>query len=200
MNNETGPYRMRTSRSRFETWKDDALNWCPIVDTDVEDELSRIPILEHFQVADKNSEIFSIVWKFIKQQPDAQFAYLDSCVFPNTMKFQKFKMQASGVDIGSSMLFASRIGFSGICQPEFEEMYSHYLPVVFSIHLFHLMPSIDSSLTFTFSRLGFKCLIERICCCRNAVESATAFSTGLCGEAGHSSWRGPQTGQPRNRG
>lgn len=206
MNNETGPYRLRFSRCRFDTWKEDALNWCPAVDAD--DELSRIPTLEHFQVADDNSEIFSIVCKFIKNQPDVQFAYLDSCVFPKTMKFQKFKMQASGVDIGSSMLFASRIGFSGVAifptlNNDFSpirELLSNatimlaciviYWRTFYTFHNRYLRESLHSSY-----RPDFICFA-----CRNTVKPAAAVAAGLPGAARHSGQRGPHTCGPRNRG
>ena len=39
--------------------------------------------------------------------------YLHETVFPKCMQHQNYKLAASGVDLGSDMLFATRLGFSG---------------------------------------------------------------------------------------
>ena len=39
--------------------------------------------------------------------------YLRKHVFPRVMQHQSFKLQASGVDLGSDMLLGTRLGFSG---------------------------------------------------------------------------------------
>lgn len=41
------------------------------------------------------------------------FYYLDFIVFPATMKNQQIKLQATGLDLGSDILFSTRLGFSG---------------------------------------------------------------------------------------
>lgn len=46
-------------------------------------------------------------------QPGIIAHYLTSSVFPDTMRHQLTKLQASGVDLGSDMLFGLRLGFSG---------------------------------------------------------------------------------------
>ena len=45
--------------------------------------------------------------------PHAIEYYLDQLVFPATMHNQPLKLSASGHDLGGSMLFRSRLGFSG---------------------------------------------------------------------------------------
>lgn len=111
LNNDHGPYRVRPTRCKFETWKQGARNWC--LSVEVDDEVSRIPPLEHFQVSDDNADAFMSLYKVIKHNPASQWEYLDCYVLPIAMRFQTKKLQASGVDIGSSMLFAARVGFSG---------------------------------------------------------------------------------------
>jgi hypothetical protein len=109
-NSDHGPYRVRKARAKFESWKGESRIWCPNLDAT---EVARIPPLEHLQTSDENKSILAQVHKILRYQPGAQWEYLDTYVFPKTMKMQKEKLQASGVDIGSSMIFASRIGFSG---------------------------------------------------------------------------------------
>eukprot|EP00796_Vickermania_ingenoplastis_P003610 gene3610-2550_t len=45
--------------------------------------------------------------------PDVVYHYLSSHVFPRTMLFHRLKISACGHELGSSMLFGRRLGFSG---------------------------------------------------------------------------------------
>ena len=45
--------------------------------------------------------------------PETVLFYLDKLVFPSVMEHRTTKLQASGVDLGSDMIFGTRLGFSG---------------------------------------------------------------------------------------
>eukprot|EP01038_Epipyxis_sp_PR26KG_P004325 gene4325-6126_t len=111
LNVDHGPYRQREHRRQFESFKEDGQFWSP--NSEDVDDLKRIPSLEHLQTGDENIDVLLTIHKYFSLQPSAQWHYLDTYVFPKAMRFQVNKLQASGVDIGSSMMFASRIGFSG---------------------------------------------------------------------------------------
>ena len=49
----------------------------------------------------------------VKKLPELLHYFLRNHVFPKTMNFQKLKVSACGHELGSSILFRSRIGFSG---------------------------------------------------------------------------------------
>ena len=49
----------------------------------------------------------------VRSLPDTLHYYLRQHVFPATMNFQSVKISAAGHELGSSILFAKRIGFSG---------------------------------------------------------------------------------------
>jgi len=53
------------------------------------------------------------VWSLIRRLPDAIHYNLAQRVFPTTMNFQQLKVSACGHELGSDILFAKRIGFSG---------------------------------------------------------------------------------------
>jgi hypothetical protein len=49
----------------------------------------------------------------IASLPIVSCYYMDQIVFPKTMKFRMNKLSASGMDLGSNMIFKRRLGFSG---------------------------------------------------------------------------------------
>ena len=49
----------------------------------------------------------------VKKLPELLHYFLRNHIFPKTMNFQKLKVSACGHELGSSILFRSRIGFSG---------------------------------------------------------------------------------------
>ena len=55
----------------------------------------------------------SLLHYVLAKSADVILYYLRSHVFPRVMQHQPFKLQASGVDLGSDMLFGTRLGFSG---------------------------------------------------------------------------------------
>jgi len=104
---ETGAYALRKTRRRFEDWKTDGRKYVRGFDAD--EVISKVPFLEQIKNGD-DTEIFPAVHMLFKDQAAVQWEYLDKCVFNKVMKTHKEKLQANGVDIGSSMIFASRIG------------------------------------------------------------------------------------------
>ena len=61
---------------------------------------------------DENSQV-TLLHTVLSGSPDVIVHYLRAHVFPRVMQHQSFKLQASGVDLGSDMLFGTRLGFSG---------------------------------------------------------------------------------------
>lgn len=51
--------------------------------------------------------------QLLHRVPDVVYYYLTSLVFPRTMLFHRLKVSACGHELGSSMLFGRRLGFSG---------------------------------------------------------------------------------------
>jgi hypothetical protein len=54
-----------------------------------------------------------IVHKYLKQIPGVIKYYLETIVFPKTLNHPPTKIAASGVDLGSDIIFRNRLGFSG---------------------------------------------------------------------------------------
>jgi hypothetical protein len=53
------------------------------------------------------------LWAAVRRVPELAYYFLRQHVFPATMNFQELKVSACGHELGSAMLFARRIGFSG---------------------------------------------------------------------------------------
>ena len=53
------------------------------------------------------------LYSLLKSSPSVIRYYLDEIVFPSYMHFHTEKISASGVDLGGSMVFDRRIGFTG---------------------------------------------------------------------------------------
>ena len=49
----------------------------------------------------------------VRKLPELLHYFLRNHIFPKTMNFQKLKVSACGHELGSSLLFGSRVGFSG---------------------------------------------------------------------------------------
>jgi hypothetical protein len=140
MLNEPGPFSERSTRMLFEEWKERAYaQWHHrhhrhhrqhqersasnndndndndnVNDNDNDNVVLPPPELlplELLQVDDplqlKNvNALLSLV-------PETVLFYLNKLVFPSVMEHRTTKLQASGVDLGSDMLFGTRLGFSG---------------------------------------------------------------------------------------
>ena len=73
--------------------------------------LQPIVPLSIFQLSDKKS--LRALFTRVRQLPDLVHYYLQSLVFPAVLQHQTTKIAASGQELGGSMLFARRVGFSG---------------------------------------------------------------------------------------
>ncbi|KAG5471337.1 hypothetical protein LSCM1_01417 [Leishmania martiniquensis] len=67
--------------------------------------------LSQLQVTDKAQ--MQSLYHLLHCVPEAIHYYLCSSIFPRIMNFQRLKISACGHELGSSMLFTKRIGFSG---------------------------------------------------------------------------------------
>ena len=125
MLNEPGPFSERSTRILFEEWKDLAYaQWNShqlAKQTEhssgsentvymIESPPELLP-LELLQVDDplqlRNVNVL------LSLVPETVLFYLNHLVFPSVMDHRTTKLQASGVDLGSDMLFGTRLGFSG---------------------------------------------------------------------------------------
>eukprot|EP00435_Cladocopium_sp_Y103_P001719 s71_g1.t1 len=61
----------------------------------------------------RNEANMSQLFQLLSKLPSAVHFYLEQSVFPQFMRFQDEKLSASGQDLGGSILFGQRIGFSG---------------------------------------------------------------------------------------
>ena len=64
-----------------------------------------------FHISDTKQ--FTRLYAMVSRVPELIHYYLDHHVFPATMNFQKMKISACGHELGSSLLFGKRAGFSG---------------------------------------------------------------------------------------
>jgi hypothetical protein len=60
-----------------------------------------------------NPKQLNQLYTLLRQIPQVVHYYLRQHIFPACMNFQKLKISASGHELGSSLLFNKRIGFSG---------------------------------------------------------------------------------------
>ena len=115
--NEPGPFSERPSRILFEDWKSKAVaQWTArqqVVDKNMgsTESISQPELLplELLQVDDP-SQLGSVML-LLSKLPEVVVHYLNKLVFPAVMKHRSVKLQASGVDLGSDMIFGTRLGF-----------------------------------------------------------------------------------------
>ena len=53
------------------------------------------------------------LFALLRKQPTTIHWYLENVIFPSFMQHQRLKLSASGQELGGSMLFSRRLGFSG---------------------------------------------------------------------------------------
>eukprot|EP01062_Namystynia_karyoxenos_P039074 TRINITY_DN2841_c0_g1_i1.p1 TRINITY_DN2841_c0_g1~~TRINITY_DN2841_c0_g1_i1.p1 ORF type:complete len:4290 (+),score=1351.18 TRINITY_DN2841_c0_g1_i1:81-12872(+) len=70
-----------------------------------------VPPLPLFHANDTKQ--FDRLFRLVRRVPELHYYYLQQHVFPATMNFQRLKISACGHELGSSLLFGSRAGFSG---------------------------------------------------------------------------------------
>lgn len=93
---QVGPRKERPSCELFQAWVCNAENIMPL------------PL---FQPGDQKQ--LMNLHKHITYNADTIYYFLRQLVFPSCMNFQKLKLSACGHELGSSILFQKRIGFSG---------------------------------------------------------------------------------------
>lgn len=110
MKTEPGPFADRPSHQQFEKWKQSAETArAASKHTGVAN--LEVLSLDLFEPDDsKQMHSAHLALSFVGE---AALDYMDRMVFPEVLKHQTQKMQASGMDIGSDMLFGTRLGFSG---------------------------------------------------------------------------------------
>jgi hypothetical protein len=80
------------------------------LDEEEDDERVVVPL---WLLKQSNDEQMAKLFKLLKKLPGTIHWYLDTVIFPFFMKHQKVKISSSGQELGGSMLFSKRIGFSG---------------------------------------------------------------------------------------
>jgi hypothetical protein len=105
---EAGVADVRPSRQRFDDFVARARACADVPDS--AKSLEVLP-LELFQISEKLQ--MERLFKLLHRSPEVILYYLCTHVFPSVMHHQHTKLTASGVDLGSDMLFHLRLGFSG---------------------------------------------------------------------------------------
>jgi hypothetical protein len=106
---QIGPRSSRPSNVVFENWREEARSaW---VRLEGAQNMPAYLSLELFQPEDSTQMMH--LHRLLTKRPHIVHYYLTRMVFPDTMNFHRLKVSASGHELGSSMIFARRIGFSG---------------------------------------------------------------------------------------
>ena len=103
---QVGPTDERHAAVVFRQWVEQGR-------TAEEEAEGRLPIVPLALFQAQDSAQVAVLHARIGRLPDVIHHYLSQHVFPATMSFQKQKISASGHELGSSLLFKKRIGFSG---------------------------------------------------------------------------------------
>lgn len=113
MKTEAGPFADRPSHRRFANWikqADDQRTARAQREGDSTDDVEVLS-LDLFQPNDQKQ--MHSAHQALSLLGAASIEYMQALVFPQVMSHQSLKMQASGMDLGSDMLFGTRLGFSG---------------------------------------------------------------------------------------
>lgn len=114
---ETGPVTERPARIRFQKWLDRAKLSARrktedgTIEASIKSAFDNLLPLEFLQVDDEKQ--LDLLFKTMAEVPEVVLHWLTSHVFPAVMKNQVTKLTATGMDLGSDMLFGVRLGFSG---------------------------------------------------------------------------------------
>jgi len=123
---EVGPFRLRKSSQLYEQWVEQAggqikgtrknvstgtttLSMDSWVDVAEEDK-TVVPL---WLLKQSNDEQMSRLYRLLRKLPAVVHWLLEQVIFPSFMQHQLLKLSASGQELGGSMLFDHRIGFSG---------------------------------------------------------------------------------------
>lgn len=127
---EVGPFPLRKSSLLYESWVQQAggkikgsrmaataAEGTPSTqELSMEDERVVVPL---WLLKQSNDEQMTKLYELLRKLPACIHWLLEQVVFPSFMQHQLLKLSASGQELGGSMLFGRRIGFSGAhaCQP-----------------------------------------------------------------------------------
>lgn len=122
---EVGPFQLRKSAQRYETWVMQAGGKIKgkKLETTVEDEKKddddngalddENVVVPLWLLKQSNDEQMQKLFALLRKQPTTIHWYLENVIFPSFMQHQRLKLSASGQELGGSMLFSRRLGFSG---------------------------------------------------------------------------------------
>ena len=122
---EVGPYKLRKSAQRYETWVAQAGGQIKGKKSEQAQEDDKrddgdIGVLEDDNVVvplwllkQSNDDQMQKLFALLRKQPTTIHWYLENVIFPSFMQHQRLKLSASGQELGGSMLFSRRLGFSG---------------------------------------------------------------------------------------
>ena len=122
---EVGPYKLRKSAQRYETWVAQAGGQIKgkkseQAQEDEKREDDDMGVLEDDNVVvplwllkQSNDDQMQKLFALLRKQPTTIHWYLENVIFPSFMQHQRLKLSASGQELGGSMLFSRRLGFSG---------------------------------------------------------------------------------------
>jgi hypothetical protein len=106
----SGPPRFTIPAKRFENWRQAAEKAAWVKGGAAEAARDMLPL--HFLRPDDIDQM-ELMYKALVPLRRAALWYLDRLVFRNALQFKMQKLSASGMDLGSDMLFGKRLGFSG---------------------------------------------------------------------------------------
>ena len=108
---EVGPFHQRKSARLYRTWVEQANGAVLGMSTyTVSEEKTMVPL---WLLRSSNSEQMSKLFRLIGSMPAPILHYLTHVIFPCFMTYQALKLSASGQELGGSIMFKNRIGFSG---------------------------------------------------------------------------------------
>jgi hypothetical protein len=121
LSRQVGPRERRPASELFQSWLDAASTVRALDEANADEgrqaeggqgaQLQPLP-LPLFQPGDDAQ--LTLLHTLLRRLPHTVYHYLRQHVFPSTMRSQALKVSASGVDLGSSILFGrARLGFSG---------------------------------------------------------------------------------------
>jgi len=124
---ETGPLSLRQSNELYERWvraaggviKGGGRRSAAAVDEDsgrVREQRALANgqlVVPLWLLKQSNDEQMSRLYSLLRKEPATIHWYLEQIVFPAFMQHQRIKLSASGQELGGTMLFRNRLGFSG---------------------------------------------------------------------------------------
>ena len=116
LENEAGPVKERPKRVLFDKWvglAQDQERRSQALTRQSTTTMQSVDVLPLDLLTIEDETQIEKVWAAMQQVPEMAMHFLNLDVFPSTTLRQKQKLSASGVDLGSDLLFGTRFGFSG---------------------------------------------------------------------------------------